>query len=233
MKKAKKILLVEDEMSLAMVVQDNLESRGYRVVHARNGEEGLKSFYHHEPDIVILDVMMPKANGFHVAKTIRNTDKNTPILFLTAKVQVADVVTGFESGGNDYIRKPFSIEELLVRIEVLMNDNRLLEQTPVNKETRFEIGNYSFDSRKSELYHTGTVQKLTFREAALLRLFCENVEELLTKESILLKIWGDDSFFNSRSLDVFISRLRKYLKKDSAISIINIRGVGYKLMIHS
>lgn len=233
MKPKRKVLLVEDEMSLAMVIQDNLESNDYKVMHARNGDEGLKSFHRFEPEIVILDVMMPKVNGFEVARTIRNTDKVTPILFLTAKVQVKDVVKGFESGGNDYIRKPFSIEELLVRMSVLLNDSRLLEQSKEDKETWFELGQYSFDSQKLELYLAGLTQKLTFREAALLKLFCENENQLLTKKSILLKIWEDDSFFNSRSLDVFISRLRKYLKQDSTVSIINIRGVGYQLMIHS
>lgn len=233
MKPARKILLVEDEMSLAMVIKDNLETHGYRVIHAKDGEEGLKMFYHQEPDIVILDVMMPKVSGFKAARTIRNTDRITPILFLTAKVQVKDVITGFESGGNDYLRKPFSIEELMIRIEVLLNDSRLLEQVKEVKQTWFELGQYSFDSKKCELYYSGTSKKITFREASLLKLFCDNLDQLLTKKSMLLKIWGDDSFFNSRSLDVFISRLRKHLKEDSSISIINIRGVGYKLMIHA
>lgn len=232
MKPEPKVLLVEDELSLAMVVKDNLEDQGYRVFHAKDGEEGLNLFYRHEPNMVILDVMMPKANGYHVAETIRNTDKQTPILFLTAKVQVKDVVKGFESGGNDYIRKPFSIEELLIRMRVMLNDSRLLEPKAKKEEQHYQLGLYAFDSKRFELSYAGTIKKLTSREADLLKLFCQNKEEVLTKESILLKIWGDDSFFNSRSLDVFISRLRKYLKADPMISIINIRGVGYKLLIH-
>lgn len=224
---------MEDGLSLAMLIRDNLVSAGYQVSHAKDGNEALENFFQETPDIVILDVMMPRVNGFEVAKTIRNTDRNTPILFLTAKVQVKDVVKGFESGGNDYLRKPFSIEELLIRLKVLLNQSRLLDHAKEVKETWFELGEYSFDSKKLELYHLGVSQKLTFMEAALLQLFCENQDHLLTKKSILLKIWQDDSFFNSRSLDVFISRLRKYLKQDNSISIINIRGVGYKLMIHS
>lgn len=217
-------------MSLAFLIKDNLEAEGYKVFHARNGEEGLKEFYRHEPEVVILDVMMPKGDGYSVARTIRNTDRSTPILFLTAKVQVKDVVKGFESGGNDYIRKPFSIEELLVRIKVLLNDERLLTQD--KRATFIELGLYTFDSRKGELVFGGNVQKLTNRESELLLLFCQGQEQILTKQALLLKVWGDDSFFNSRSLDVFVSKLRKYLKNDPNVSIINIRGIGYKLMVY-
>lgn len=224
---------MEDELSLAMVVSDNLQSAGYRATHARNGEEGLKAFFRTEPDLVILDVMMPKTDGFEVAQSIRETDRSTPILFLTAKVQVKDVVKGFESGGNDYIRKPFSIEELLVRIKVMLNESRLLDKPKSASPQLFELGQYRFDSRKFELYFGGNVQKLTSREADLLLLFCENMEETLTKQTLLLKVWQDDSFINSRSLDVFVSKLRKYLKNDPMVHIINIRGVGYKLMVHN
>ena len=226
-----KVLMVEDELSLAMVIKDNLESNGYEVIHAKNGDEGLQFFFKKKPDIVILDVMMPKVNGFRVAKTIRNTDRITPILFLTAKVQVKDVIKGFESGGNDYLRKPFSIAELLIRMKVLLSGSHLLEHTNENEVTHFEIGQYTFDSRKLVLYHSGIAKKLTSREADLLKVFCRNESQLLTKKSILLNIWGDDSFFNSRSLDVFVSKLRKHLREDPAIDIINIRGVGYKLLV--
>ena len=226
-----KILLVEDEMALAMLVSDNLSAEGYKVVHAKNGEEGLKAFYRHEPDLVILDVMMPKGDGFSVANTIRDTDRSTPILFLTAKIHVKDVVKGFESGGNDYLRKPFGLEELLIRIKVLLNGGRLSVKS--NYQTTKDIGAYVFDPRKSELVYKGNIQKLTNKECQLLSLFCQNQERTLTKKTLLLKIWGDDSFFNSRSLDVFVSKLRKSLKNDPRITIVNIRGVGYKLMIHS
>lgn len=227
----KKILLVEDEMSLAMVVTDNLVEEGYEVHHALNGEDALKQFYQKEPDLVILDVMMPKVNGFTVAKTIRNTDRETPILFLTAKVQVKDVVKGFEAGGNDYIRKPFSIQELLVRMKVMLSDTRLLDKVSPSSDARFELGKFQFDSKSGLLAHSGQSKKLTSRESELLKLFCRHKDEVLTKESILLSIWGDDSFFNSRSLDVFVSKLRKYLEADSGVNIVNIRGVGYKLIL--
>ena len=230
---SKKILLVEDELSLAMVVSDNLQAAGYRVTHARNGEDGLKTFFIMEPDLVILDVMMPKADGYSVAQSIRETDRHTPILFLTAKVQTKDVIKGFESGGNDYIRKPFSIEELLVRIKVMLNENRLLEQKKPKAADTFELGDYHFDSRKFELFYAGSSKKLTSRESDLLKLFCQNIDETLNKKTLLLKVWQDDSFINSRSLDVFVSRLRKYLRQDPRVQIINIRGVGYKLMVHS
>ena len=226
-----KILLVEDEIALAMLVSDNLSAEGYKVVHAKNGEEGLKAFYRHEPDLVILDVMMPKGDGFSVANTIRDTDRFTPILFLTAKIHVKDVVKGFESGGNDYLRKPFGLEELLIRIKVLLNGGRLSVKS--NYQTTKDIGAYVFDPRKSELVYKGNIQKLTNKECQLLLLFCQNQERTLTKKTLLLKIWGDDSFLNSRSLDVFVSKLRKSLKNDPRITIVNIRGVGYKLMIHS
>ena len=227
-----KLLLIEDEMSLAILVRDNLEQAGYSVKHARNGEEGLKLYHQTQPDLIVLDVMMPKANGFEVAQTIRNTDKATPIIFLTAKVQVKDLVKGFESGGNDYIRKPFSIEELLVRIRVMLNQNRLLDTESTVDDRYFKLGQFNFDSKSYELSMPGKVQKLTAKEATLLKLFCENPDETLTKKSILIKVWGDDSFLNSRSLDVFISKLRKYLKADPAISIVNIRGVGYRMWVN-
>lgn len=231
MESKKKILLIEDELSLAMVIKDNLESEGYRVVHARDGEEGLQTFFKVEPDLVILDVMMPKADGFTVSKSIRETDRQTPILFLTAKIQTSDVIKGFKSGGNDYIRKPFSIDELLIRMKVMLNENRLIEEVKTEKVETFELGAYRFDSRKFELFYSGTTKKLTYRESELLKLFCENKDQTLNKKTLLLKIWQDDSFINSRSLDVFVSRLRKYLKQDPRIQIINIRGVGYKLLV--
>lgn len=228
----KKILLVEDEASLALIVKENLEAQSYEVYLANNGESALERFHFVKPDIVVLDVMMPKLNGFAVAKSIRETDRHTPILFITAKVQTKDVLRGFEVGGNDYIRKPFSIEELLVRIKVMLSENRILENFKGSKQHFFEIGTFSFNSKKMELYREGNIQKLTTREAALLELFCLNENILLQKKSILHKLWDNDSFFNSRSLDVFISKLRKYLRADPSLAIINVRGSGYKFLIY-
>lgn len=224
------ILLVEDEPSLAMIISDSLEAEGFSVVHFTEVNPALKYFYEESPDLLVLDVMLPKSNGYEMAKTIRNTDQQTPILFLTAKSKASDVVEGFRSGGNDYLKKPFSIEELVVRILVLLNDKRLLVEEE-KENPIFQIGQYSFDSNAQVLQFGQQNLPLTGRESALLRLFCEHQNSLLTKQSILLKIWGDDSFFNSRSMDVFISKLRKHLNQDPAIKIINIRGAGYKLVI--
>lgn len=225
------ILLVEDEPALAMLVSENLEKNGYEVLQAENGETALKLFFAHQPKLVILDVMMPKVNGFQVAKSIRNTDRETPIIFLTAKIKSADVVKGFESGGNDYLRKPFAMEELLIRMRALLNKERLAEDPRKTDRYLFDLGQYEFNSKRLTLVDAaGNQQRLTTREAELLKLLSENRNQLLTKSSILLKVWGDDSFFNSRSMDVFISRLRKYLKDDPTISIINHRGVGYQLV---
>ena len=226
-----KVLLVEDEPSLALVVKDALEQHQYNVELATNGDEALKTFHSFEPHIVILDVMMPKLNGFNVSKTIRNLDRKTPIIFLSAKVHAKDVVKGFESGGNDYLRKPFSMDELLVRMEVLLSGSGLLDQVATAHNIFFEFGGFQFDYNRLELRYNDGIQKLTAKEADLLQLFCEHQNQLLTKKAILYAVWRDDSFFNSRSMDVFMSRLRKYLAKGSRTNIINIRGVGYKMLV--
>ena len=227
-----KILLVEDEVSLGMLLQENLEQEDFEVCFVQDGEEALKRFYEGDINLVILDVMMPKKNGFDVAKTIRNTDRLTPILFLTAKIKSEDVVKGFESGGNDYVRKPFAFKELLVRIKALLSNERLVTTSASNENLIFELGYYTFDSRQQLLYDDdGGKKKLTMREAELLKLLCDNQNHVVPKTSILLKIWGEDSFFNSRSMDVFISRLRKYLAKEDGVNLMNLRGVGYKLVV--
>ena len=181
--------------------------------------------------MIILDVMMPKVNGFDVAKTIRNTDRTTPILFLTAKIKSSDVVKGFESGGNDYLRKPFAMEELLIRMHALLSRERLADEPSQSEQVLFEIGQSLFDSLQLTLTSNSVQHKMTAREAELLKLFCQNPNKLLSKSSILLNVWGDDSFFNSRSMDVFISRLRKYLDHEPSANLINLRGVGYKLVM--
>lgn len=226
-----KVLLVEDELSLAMLVKDNLEDQGYEVKHAKDGQLALEAFQNTTFDIIILDVMMPKVNGYDVSKAIRTINKTVPIIFLTAKVQVKDVVKGFESGGNDYIRKPFSIQELLIRMKVMLNDDRLLKEENGLVDKLFQLGRFTFDSRKFTLERAGEVKGLTAKESHLLHALCTQKNTLVTKESLLLSVWGDDSFFNSRSLDVFISRLRKYLKVEDRVKILNIRGVGYKIIV--
>ncbi|MEL6536196.1 MAG: response regulator transcription factor [Bacteroidota bacterium] len=225
------ILLVEDEPALAMVLQRTLEGQGFAVRHVLDGEGGLAQYQYQKPDLILLDVMLPKLSGFEVAKTIRQADRDTPILFLTAKAKGTDVVEGFEAGGNDYVRKPFSMEELMVRMRVLLSQKRLLPQESKEEESEFVLGSYRFFVHKLMLQQGKKKQQLTAREAELLRLFCQNFNQVVTKESILLALWGDDSYFNSRSLDVFISRLRKYLSGDDQVTLINLRGIGYKLAL--
>jgi DNA-binding response OmpR family regulator len=220
-----KVLLAEDEASLGMIVKESLETRGFTVFHAENGEDAFEIYKKENPDILVLDVMMPKKDGFTLAKEIRLDDKKIPIIFLTAKSQTSDVLEGFNNGGNDYLKKPFSMEELIVRIKSLLN--RIETKTNVDA---IKIGNYSFNSTKQTLENSLEIQQLTHREAQLLFHLFEKKNEILDRTFILNKLWGNDDFFNARSMDVFISKLRKKLKKDTNIQIINIRGFGYKLI---
>lgn len=220
-----KVLLAEDEASLGMIVKESLETRNFTVFHAENGEEAFDIYRKEKPDVLVLDVMMPKKDGFTLAKEIRLDDKKIPIIFLTAKSQTSDVLEGFNNGGNDYLKKPFSIEELIVRIKSLLN--RIETKTNVNA---IKIGNYLFNLTKQTLENSLEIQQLTHREAQLLFHLFEKKNEILDRTFILNKLWGNDDFFNARSMDVFISKLRKKLKKDRNIKIINIRGFGYKLI---
>lgn len=220
-----KILLAEDEASLGMIVKESLESRDFNVILASNGEEAFTIYQNEKPDILVLDVMMPKKDGFTLAKEIRQENKRIPIIFLTAKSQTSDVLEGFHLGGNDYLKKPFSMEELIVRIKSLLN--RIEFQT--NLEA-IEIGKYQFNFTKQTLSYNEKTFQLTSREAELLFQLSEKKNELLDRTFILNKLWGNDDFFNARSMDVFISKLRKKLQYDSNIQIINVRGFGYKLI---
>lgn len=220
-----KVILAEDEPALAVIVKESLETRNFEVLLCRDGNEALAAFNKQVPDILVLDVMMPILDGFNVAKEIRKLDKKTPIIFLTAKSQTQDVVDGFNVGGNDYLKKPFSIEELIVRIHSLLNriNNHKVEEN-------IKIGTYSFNLIKQTLHHSDAIILLTHREASLLYFLIENKNEILDRSTVLKKIWGDDDFFNGRSMDVFISKLRKKLSLDLNIQIINVRGYGYKLI---
>ena len=220
-----KVLLAEDEASLGMIVRESLESRDFIVDHAENGEQALELYRANQPDILVLDVMMPKKDGFTLAKEIRESNKNIPIIFLTAKSQTSDVLEGFNLGGNDYLKKPFSMEELIVRIKALLNRIELKTNLELIK-----IGNYIFNFTKQTLEFENTKENLTHREAELLFYLQQNKNQVLDRTFILNKLWGNDDFFNARSMDVFISKLRKKLKKDENIQILNIRGFGYKLI---
>jgi len=219
------VLLAEDEPALGQIVKESLETRDFAVTLCADGEQALEHYKKQTPDILILDVMMPKKDGFTLAKDIRQLDDAIPIIFLTAKSQTADVVEGFSIGGNDYIKKPFSVEELIVRIHNLLNRSKLQRESDV-----IILGEFEFDFPKQLLRFRESVYKLTHREAHLLFHLSKNRNQVLDRTLILKKLWGDDSFFNARSMDVFITKLRKKLKEDPNVSIINVRGFGYKLV---
>lgn len=220
------ILLAEDEPALGQIIRESLETRGFKIDYFQNGLDALNHYLSKKPDILVLDVMMPKKDGFTLAREIRMQDTETPILFLTAKSQPADVVEGFTLGGNDYLKKPFSMEELIVRIKNLVH-----HKTPAENPTEIQIGHYRFDYNKQLLQYKHQPEVLlTHREAELLLYLYKSRNTLLDRSVVLKKIWGNDDFFNARSMDVFITRLRKKFEKDKNISIINVRGFGYKLV---
>ena len=224
-----RILFAEDELSLAHIVRESLEENGFEVTLCANGEQALQKYKGSKPDILVLDIMMPKMDGFEVARRVRETDKHTPIIFLTARSQPKDVVAGFESGANDYLKKPFSVEELIVRIKVLLSDNRLLKTTrPLNES--YQVGSITFIPAKNSIRQGINNRQLTSRESDILKLLCKSGHQVLARKQLLDDIWGDDSFFNARSLDVFISKLRGHLKIDPNVQIITVRGLGYKLV---
>lgn len=222
-----KVLLVEDERTLAMIIKDTLENEGFSIDIAYDGKEGLKKYDDHSPDIIVSDVMMPVMDGFEMVRRIRASDGKIPVLFLTARSAVKDVVEGFELGANDYLKKPFGMQELMVRINALLN--RI--HPKVEESHLFAIGNYSFDSTFQKLNCGEKTFELSFRESEILKRLCLNLNSVANTKSILLDLWGDDNFFNSRSLQVFITKLRHKLSCDERIKIINVRGIGYKLIV--
>ena len=222
-----RILYVEDEPALAKIVKESLESRGHAVLHVPDGNRVLKAFAEFQPDVCVLDVMQPGTDGFSLGNEIRKSNSQVPILFLTAKNQTADVLKGFKSGGNDYIRKPFSMEELLVRIQNLLN-LAIASQT-IHHEDR-PIGKFSFSPVQQLLRSDRQTHQLSHRESQLLDLLSAKPGAIVSRKDILLQIWGDDSFFNSRTLDVYIKKLRNYLEEDPSVQIITLRGVGYRMV---
>lgn len=224
----RKILLVEDDFNLGIVIQDFLSLEGYLVHLCRDGKEGLQKFNKNDYDVCLLDVMLPEKDGYEIAEDIRKVDKEIPIIFLTAKSNPEDKVKGFKSGGDDYITKPFNREEFLLRIKaILRRVNNEIEED--EDEGIIELCNYKLDFRNLKLSHPEEERKLTKRETAILKLLCENRNKVIERSLVLNLIWGDDNYFNGRSLDVFITKLRKYLKHDESININNIHGVGFKL----
>src|SRR5678816_2502140 len=226
MKKAK-VLYVEDEVFLAKIVSETLQIRGYDVILESDGGKALDQFLREKPDVCILDIMLPNKDGFSIADDIREKDAQVPIIFLSAKSQTVDVVNGFRTGANDYIRKPFSIEELIVRIENVLKRKT---STPEGTE-EVQIGGYTFNTKRQSLTHPSEQRKLSYRESELLKLLYENRDKIVERSEILTLLWGSDSFFNSRNLDVYITKLRGYLKHDPSIEIITIKGIGYRFVM--
>ena len=224
------ILYVEDELFLGKIVKESLETRGYHVVMESDGANVMEVFHSINPDICVLDVMLPGVDGFTLASAIRESNDQIPIIFLTAKTQTADLVKGFSLGGNDYIRKPFSMEELIVRIENVMKGKRAPKVAEEPAE-QVNIGKYHFHFVRQTLTSGTDERKLSFRESELLRLLYAHRDRIIDRREILNLLWGNDSFFNSRNLDVYITKLRSYLREDEQLSIITIKGVGYRFAV--
>ncbi len=222
-----KILYVEDEPFLGRIVKESLETRGFDVRLVADGALAQTVFEELQPDICVLDVMLPNKDGYTIARELRKKRIDMPIIFVTAKIQTEDLVKGFESGGNDYLRKPFSMEELIVRV------NNLLHLTQKNSKPKGieAFGKCEFDPSKYELRINQNSRKLSHREAMLLLALIENKNAAVDRKDILLKVWGDDSFFNSRNLDVYITKLRDYLKEDPSVKIITLKGIGYHFSV--
>lgn len=222
-----KILLVEDDQTLNFIIKDNLEQNGYVVTSATDGEAALKCFKSEKFSLCLLDVMLPKKDGFTLAKEIREIDDHVPIIFLTARSMTEDRITGLTIGGDDYMTKPFSMEELLLKIRIFLK--RSLNISDVGTEQNFyKVGifNFYFDSLILDV--NGERKTLTYKEAELLRYFCDNPNKVLSRSDILIQVWGSDDYYLGRSLDVFISRLRKYLSSDENIKILNLHGIGFR-----
>ena len=225
-----RVLVVEDDKNLGKVLTDYLTSKNYLVQLAEDGEIGFDFFTNNNYDIIILDVMMPKKDGFSLAKDIRKMNKDIPIIFLTAKSHKENIIKAFNLGADDYLTKPFSIEELLLRMDAVLK--RTVKIDKIELDDNFIIGSYTFHHNQNLLISSsGTNYKLTTKENDLLKLFCENINSKVDRSLALMKIWGDDSYYNARSMDVYIAKLRKYLKEDKKIDLKTIHGFGFKLLI--
>ena len=222
------ILLCEDDENLGMLLREYLNAKGYAAELYPDGEAGYKAFLTNRYDMCVLDVMMPKKDGFTLAQEIRQTNADIPIVFLTAKTLKEDVLEGFKIGADDYLTKPFSMEELTFRIEAIM---RRIHGKRVKESAVYKLGRFSFDTQKQQLSIDGNVKKLTTKESELLALLCAHANEILQRDFALKTIWIDDNYFNARSMDVYITKLRKHLKEDDTLEIINIHGKGYKLIV--
>lgn len=221
-----RILLAEDEQMLAEILSDTLTDRGFEVALAYNGEQALQMAHADHFDVIVTDVMMPRLDGFSLTRRLRSEGRNVPVLFLTARSATEDVVQGFKVGGNDFLRKPFAIDELIVRVQALAGRMEQAEDS----DTEFQIGQYQFDTRNSTLSIGGESIILAPREAAVLLRLCRQKGVTIEAAGLLRELWGDDNFFNLRSLNVYISRLRRHFAADSDVEIISVRGIGYRLV---
>lgn len=219
-----KLLLVEDERTLAGIIRDTLNEKGFDVQVAYNGMEGLELFSKIRPDVVVTDIMMPSMDGFTLVRKLREADRRIPVLFLSARSSADDVVEGFELGGNDYLRKPFAMSELIIRVKSLLGRTSDIRE---NRQTVFKLGKFTFDSEHWKLDDA----VMSARESEVLLHLCRNFGEIVSIHTLLTDIWGEDTYFNNRSLNVFITKLRHRLSSDPSVSIINVRGVGYKLIL--
>jgi two-component system OmpR family response regulator len=224
-----KVLLVEDDPNLGSLLKEYLEAKGFSTTLAANGKQGYDVFSKDKFNICILDVMMPIKDGITLAKEIRAIDSNVPVVFLTAKSMKEDTIEGFNAGADDYITKPFSMEELLLRIKAIIRRTEN-KSSLATEQSEFNIGKYKFDYKHQTLDFKGAQQKLTTKEADLLKLLCLNANEILDRNFALKTIWHDDNYFSGRSMDVYIAKLRKYLKEDSSVELINVHGKGFKLL---
>lgn len=229
------ILLVEDDPNLGQLVQEFLTMKGYETDRATDGNRGLELFMNGDYDLCLFDVMMPKKDGFTLAKEVRMGNRDVPIIFLTAKSMQEDTIQGFKAGADDYITKPFSMEELLLRIQAILR--RYQRVTDVVESTTYQIGTLSFDYPHQLLTRTADngieaqPQKLTSKESQLLKLLAQNLNQPVSRSFALKMVWGDDSYFNARSMDVYITKLRKYLKEDPSVQLVNVHGEGFKLIV--
>jgi DNA-binding response OmpR family regulator len=225
-----KVLLAEDDKNLGAVLKAYLEAKGYQTTLCVNGKEAFDIFNKKKVDFCIVDVMMPVKDGFTLAQEIRRLDKHIPILFLTAKSLQEDKIRGFEIGGDDYLTKPFSMEELLMRMKAILR--RVNEGSETEEKTNiYKLGKMSFDYTRQLLTSSSGEHKLTSKEAELLKLLCDSANDVLDRSIALNRIWQDDSYFNARSMDVYITKLRKYLKDDPAVELLNVHGIGFKLVL--
>ncbi len=225
-----KVLIVEDDPNLGEILSEYLALKGYNTTLRKDGEEGLEAFNSRKYNLCILDIMMPKKDGFTLAQEIRIKDKNIPIIFLTAKSLKEDTIRGLKIGADDYMTKPFSMEELLLRIKAVMRRVGNSNNDDVNSSI-FQVGKFTFDNNKQQLEDNGEIIKLTTKEGELLKLLVLNKNKTLQRTIALKSVWGDDSYFNARSMDVYIAKLRKLLKEDDSLQILTVHGEGFKLLM--